>query len=254
MISIEHVSYKIGDTPIISDVTTALPKGKVTALIGPNGAGKSSLLNIIARQATATTGTVEIDGLDVTQTDPRILAHKMAIVSQHVGVASRLRVRDLIGFGRWPHNHGRPTQIDVDKIDEALSQFDLEPLAHRFVDELSGGQRQRAFVAMGFVQDTDWVLLDEPLNNLDLRHARALMAHLKQMSAQHGKSIVIVLHDLNFAMSWADHIVALKNGQVAFSGPTRDVAHASSLSDLYNTDVQIHAQGEQFFVAHHGPL
>jgi iron complex transport system ATP-binding protein len=254
MISIENITYTIGSNPILTDISLELPKGKVSALIGPNGAGKSTLLNIIARQTEATSGRVLVDGLDVTTTDPQSMALKIAIVSQHVGVASRLRVRDLIGFGRWPHNKGHPTRIDHEKITTAIRDFDLETLADRFVDELSGGQRQRAFVAMGAAQDTDWMLLDEPLNNLDLHHARTLMTHLKVLADTSGKSIVVVLHDLNFALAWAEHIVALKNGTVAFQGSTTCVANAESLSDLYNTSVRIHHIDGAQFVAHHGPV
>lgn len=252
MITLQNVTYTIGRTPILHDISLALPKGKVTALIGPNGAGKSSLLNIIARQTTASSGTVCVDGIDVFDADPKTMALKLAFVTQHVSVASRLRVRDLIGFGRWPHNQGRPSQLDHDKIDAAIAQFDLGAFEDRFVDELSGGQRQRAFVAMGAVQDTDWMLLDEPLNNLDLKHARILMAHLKDLAADQEKSIVIVLHDLNFAMSWADHIVALKDGQIAFEGPTTAMATTQSLTGLYETPVVVHRVGAEVFVAHHG--
>lgn len=254
MIAIENVNYAIGSTQVLSGISLELPKGKVSALIGPNGAGKSSLLNIIARQTQATSGCVTIDGLDVATTSAQTMALKMAIVSQHVGVASRLRVRDLIGFGRWPHNQGRPTTADRDKINAAIVQFDLEALADRFVDELSGGQRQRAFVAMGAAQDTDWMLLDEPLNNLDLHHARTLMTHLKSLAEASGKSIVVVLHDLNFALAWADHVVALKDGQVAFQGETNSVVTANSLTVLYSTPVSIHEIDGVRFVSHHGPV
>jgi iron complex transport system ATP-binding protein len=253
MISIERLSYTVGTTPILTDISVDLPKGKMTALIGPNGAGKSSLLNIVARQTAATAGRILVDGADTARLAPEAMALKLAIVSQHVGVASRLRVRDLVGFGRWPHNHGRPAQKDRDIIAATLVQFDLDLLADRFVDELSGGQRQRAFVAMGVVQDTEWVLLDEPLNNLDLRHARALMAQLKDMAQSSGKSIVIVLHDLNFALAWADHIVALKDGALSFHGATKEVATAQRLTALYSTPVEVHEIDGTRFVRHHGP-
>lgn len=141
------------------------------------------------------------------------LALQLALVSQQNGIASRIRIRDLVAFGRWPHHQGRPQAVDKAKTAEALDRFELTDLGGRFLDEVSGGQRQRAFVAMAYCQDTDWLLLDEPLNNLDLRFATALMSQLKTLSREAGKGIAIVIHDLNYAINYADHIVALKDGQ-----------------------------------------
>lgn len=251
MIDISEVGYAIGGNQILNDVTLDIPRGQITALIGPNGAGKSSLLNLMSGQEPLQAGTVSVDGLQIGQAPPRDLALKMAVVAQHVGVASRLRIKDLVGFGRWPHNQGRPTASDQTMIAHALTRFDLDALADRFLDEVSGGQRQRAFVAMAHAQDTDWLLLDEPLNNLDLRHASRLMAELHRLTQEQDKSIVIVLHDLNYAMAWADHIVAMKDGAVAFTGATIEVTTAESLSALYDTDVRLVQTGTEVFVAHH---
>ena len=251
MIDITGISYAIGKSQILKDVTLQIPRGRVTALIGPNGAGKSSLLNLVSGQEPLQAGTVCIDGLHIGHTAPRTLALKLAVVAQHVGVASRLRIRDLIGFGRWPHNQGRPSEADRVMINRAMFRFDLDHLADRFLDEVSGGQRQRAFVAMAYAQDTEWLLLDEPLNNLDLRHASKLMAELHRLAAEQDKSIVIVLHDLNYAMAWADWVVAMKDGAVTFAGPPREVATAQSLSSLYDTEVRLIAADDQVFVAHH---
>jgi iron complex transport system ATP-binding protein len=251
MIDISGISYAIGKSQILKDVTLNIPRGQITALIGPNGAGKSSLLNLMSGQELLQTGKITVDGLPIDKAPSRDLALKMAVLAQQVGVASRLRIKDLIGFGRWPHNQGRPTEADHAMIAQAMTRFDLDKLADRFLDEVSGGQRQRAFVAMAYAQDTDWLLLDEPLNNLDLRYARSLMAELHRLAYKKSKSIVIVLHDLNYAMAWANHIVAIKNGAVAFSGVTQDVATARSLSTLYDTDLRLIRNGQDVFVAHH---
>lgn len=251
MIDVSGINYAIGKAPILHDVSLQIPRGQITALIGPNGAGKSSFLNLIAGQEALQSGIVSVDEMQIGQTPPRDLALKMAVVAQHVGVASRLRIKDLIGFGRWPHNQGRPTQADRMMIAQAMARFDLDTLADRFLDEVSGGQRQRAFVAMAYAQDTDWLLLDEPLNNLDLRHASRLMAELHRLTREQGKSIVIVLHDLNYAVAWADHVVAMKGGAVAFAGATSEVATAERLTALYDTDVRLIRTGDDVFVAHH---
>jgi iron complex transport system ATP-binding protein len=235
MIQIEGVSHQIAGQGVLRDVSVRLPKGGTTALIGPNGAGKSTLLNLIGRQLPLQSGQITLDGLDLSATKGPALALKMALVAQHVGVASRLRVSELIGFGRWPHSRGHMTQADHDAVELALELYDLRALRGRFVDELSGGQRQRAFVAMAHAQDTEWLLLDEPLNNLDMFHARGLMQRLHDISHANvaNKSIVIVLHDINFASAWADEIVALKDGKILFQGPPDEVLTSDAIFELY---------------------
>ncbi len=251
MISVNGLSHTIGPAKILDDINLQIAPGGVTALIGPNGAGKSTLLSVVSRQVPAQSGEVSLDGADMKRIDHAALALRMAVVAQDVGVASRLRIRDLVGFGRWPHAKGKPSPKDADIVAQALAQFDLTALADRFLDEVSGGQRQRAFVAMAYAQDTDWLLLDEPLNNLDLRHARRLMSELRNLAQNAGKSILIVLHDLNYAISWADHIIALKDGRVAFAGETQDVMTSRTLSALYETDVSVMAKDGKTFVWHH---
>ena len=238
MIALRQVSHRIGGRPILSDITLDLPAGGITAIIGPNGAGKSTLMSLIARLLPLETGQITVDGLCVTRTPTGDLARKMAIVTQRVGVASRLRVGDLVAIGRWPHHHGRPSPEDDRAVARALEAFDLTALSDRFLDELSGGQVQRAFIAMALAQDTDWLLLDEPLNNLDMFHARALMAQVHALSRQ-GRSVVMVVHDINYAAAWADHVVALKDGAVTFAGPPREVLTGARLSGLFGMEIEV---------------
>ncbi len=233
MIRIENLSYSIGSQTILSDVTLEVPKGGLTALIGPNGAGKSTLLNLLARQMPLQGGRVEIDGFDLGRTEANTLAKRMALVSQHLGVASRLRVGELVQFGRWPHAKGRLGAQDHKAVMEALQAFDLLDLKDRFLDQLSGGQRQRAFVAMALAQETDWLLLDEPLNNLDMYHAHSLMRVLHDLSRSHQKSILMVIHDINQAAAWADHIISMQCGRVVHSGAPGDVVSSDNLEVLY---------------------
>ena len=182
MIEISGLSHAINGTPILRDVTLTLDKGGVIALVGPNGAGKSTLLSLAARLLPLQRGRVQIDGIDVQAADSRALARRMAILPQMVNAASRLTVRDLTGFGRYPYHRGRPGPEDRELVEQALAFFGLEALADRQLDTLSGGQRQRAFVAMAYAQDTEYLLLDEPLNNLDLAASRALMARLRDLA------------------------------------------------------------------------
>lgn len=251
MIALKEISHQIGDTPILSNVSLNIPKGKITALIGPNGAGKSTLLNLMARQSDLQTGQIVMDTFNLAKLPQKELALRLAVVAQHVGVASRLRIRDLVSFGRWPQHHGRPQEADKQAIDAALEKFDLTTIQSRFVDEVSGGQRQRAFVAMAYAQDTDWLLLDEPLNNLDIRYAKSLMAHLRHMADHDGKSIVIVIHDLNYALATADYFIGLKEGQVRFAGETGTEVTSHSLSDLFDTEVSLETFQGKTFAVHH---
>jgi iron complex transport system ATP-binding protein len=160
---------------VVDGVTLSLPKGGITSIIGPNGAGKSTLLSMVSRLMSMDKGSVSVDGLDVTRTPSDVLARRLSILRQENHMTARLTVHDLVSFGRYPHSRGRLTAEDKVHIDQAISYLNLGDLSHRFLDELSGGQRQRAFVAMVLCQDTDYVLLDEPLNNLDMKHAMAMM-------------------------------------------------------------------------------
>lgn len=251
MIAINNLTHCIGKKIILDNINIELPKGQVTALIGPNGAGKSTLLHILARQTKLQQGSVKLDGTDIVEIQHQEMALRMAVVAQEHGVSSRLRVVDLVTFGRWPHHQGRPTDNDRDAVQQAMDLFDLNDLASRYLDEISGGQKQRAFVAMAYAQDTDWLLLDEPLNNLDIHHAKSLMRQLRTLADQEGKSIVIVIHDLNYALANADHFVAIKGGQVTFAGPTAEVATSRSLSELYQSEIEILEQNGKRFAYHH---
>lgn len=253
MIEIDDVSHSLGGTTVLDRVTAHLPRGGITALIGPNGAGKSTLLHLAARLLAVKAGSIRIDGHDVSSTPTGTLALRLAILPQATGVPSRLSVRDLVAFGRWPHHHGRPGPGDEVATAEALDRFELLPLADRWLDELSGGQAQRAHVAMAYAQGTPWLLLDEPLAALDPRHARRLMERLHALSrGPAGRSIVIVLHDVNHASAWADHVLALKNGRVHSQGAPEAVLTGPNLSDLYDTRVDVVAVGRRRLVDHHG--
>lgn len=253
MIEITGLNHVIGDMPILRDIDLTLPRGGITALIGPNGAGKSTLLHLIAGLEPRRHGALRIDGTSAETLSRRDFACKLAILTQDTGVASRLTVADLVAFGRWPHCRGRMRDTDHAAVARALEMFDLTDLSRRYVDELSGGQRQRAHVAMAYAQETDWLLLDEPLNNLDPRHAQALMARLYRMSrpGPDQRSIVIVIHEVNYAAAWADHVVALKHGMVQAEGAPASVLTGEALSALYETPIRVAQVDGRPVVLHH---
>ncbi|TRM51711.1 ABC transporter ATP-binding protein [Achromobacter sp. LC458] len=243
MIEIDKVSKHYGDSVVVDDVTLQLPANGVTAIIGPNGAGKSTLLSMVSRLLPASTGRIHVDGLDVMRADSRELARRLSILRQDNHLPLRLTVRDLVAFGRYPHTGGRLTVDDKTHIDRALAYLNLQPLAGRYLDEMSGGQRQRAFVAMVLCQDTRYVLLDEPLNSLDMKHAVAMMGTLRRAADELGKTVVLVLHDINFASSYADRIVAMRQGRVAYQGTPAELIRPEVLSPLYELPIDVHEIG-----------
>lgn len=239
MIKVRELGYGVGDTAILHDVNLTLAPGGITALIGPNGAGKSSLLHCMAGLTTPTQGRVEIDGLDPFTARDEARARAVALLQQTPVVVSRLQVRELVSFGRWPHHRGRPGPKDMEKVEEALEAFSLTDFAERPLETLSGGQRQRAFIAMTYAQDTPWMFLDEPLNALDPRHARDLMARLHGLSRGHDRSIVIVIHDINAAAGWADRIVAMKDGRIVAHDASAALLTPETLADVFDTPFEV---------------
>ncbi len=239
MIALENVTKCYGRTTVVDDVTIGFGEEGVTALIGPNGAGKSTLFSLIGRLLTPDAGRLSVDGMDVATTPSHRLATVLAVLRQDNHVAARLTVHDLVEFGRFPHSRGRLTSVDREHIERAISYLDLQPFRDRFLDELSGGQRQRAFIAMVLAQDTRYVLLDEPLNNLDLRHMTEIMRLIRRMADELGKRVVIVLHDINFAATYADRIVAMRDGVVVADGPAREIMRPEVLGAVYDTPVDV---------------
>lgn len=240
MIEAKTLSKRYNDRLVVQDVSLQIPRGGVTAIIGPNGAGKSTLLSMISRLTPMSAGSVEIDGMDVTRTSGSELAKRLSILRQHNQTSLRLSVRDLVAFGRFPHSGGRLTVEDLRHIDEALDYLSLNEFQHRHLDELSGGQRQRAYVAMVMCQDTDYVLLDEPLNNIDMRFAVDMMQLLRRAADEKGKTVVVVLHDINFASCYSDHIIAMRGGRLAWQGTPDEVMRDEILSELYAIPMQVH--------------
>jgi len=241
MIITHNIRKAYGHRLVVDDVSLTIPAAGLTAIIGPNGAGKSTLLSIMARLLAMDAGTVTVDGLDITRTPGDVLAQRLAILRQDNSLSSRLTVHDLVSFGRYPYSKGRLTLEDKTRIDRALRYLQLEPLAGRFLDELSGGQRQRAFVAMVLCQDTDYVLLDEPLNNLDMKHASGMMRILHRATRDLHKTVVLVLHDVNFAAWYADHIIAMQAGKVWASGTADEIIRTDMLRQIYAMDsIRIH--------------
>lgn len=235
MIEIRDVTKTYGTTRVLDRVSLTIPDGGLTSIVGPNGAGKSTLLSVVSRLMKPDSGTVSVGGLDVAAAADQALARKLSIMRQENHIAARLTVRDLVGFGRFPYSRGRLTVDDERHIDEALAFTDLGAFSGRFLDQLSGGQRQRAFFAMVLAQDTEYALFDEPLNNLDVKHAVATMKLIHTMAREFGKTVVLVVHDLNFASAYSDRIVAMRDGRIAAEGSPEEIIREDMLETIFGT-------------------
>ncbi|MCX8641339.1 MULTISPECIES: ABC transporter ATP-binding protein [unclassified Gilliamella] len=239
MIEIENVCKNYQTIPVLKNVNATISQGGITAIIGPNGAGKSTLLSIISRLLVADEGVVKIQNMDVVNTPSDKLATYLSVLRQENRFTSRLTVFELVGFGRYPYTKGRLNADDYKHINQALDFLNLTEYKDRFIDELSGGQRQRAYVAMILCQDTEYVLLDEPLNNLDMKHAVAMMKQLRRAADELGKTIVIVIHDINFASVYSDYILAMKNGELVYQGSPEQIMNSQLLEDIFDTPIKI---------------
>ncbi|HKM24433.1 MAG TPA: ABC transporter ATP-binding protein [Corynebacterium sp.] len=239
MITLNNVRKEYNSDVAIGPVNLEIPAGGITALVGPNGAGKSTLLTMIGRLLGMDSGDIRVAQYDITTTKSKDLARILSILRQENHFITKLTVRQLVGFGRFPYSHGRLTAEDEEIISRYIDFLHLTDLEDRYLDQLSGGQRQRAYVAMVLCQETDYVLLDEPLNNLDIAHSVEMMKHLQSAAREFGRTIIVVLHDINFAARYADYICAVKAGQIVDFGTPGEVMRDDILTDIFNTPVQV---------------
>ncbi|KPI53936.1 ATP-binding cassette domain-containing protein [Clostridioides sp. ZZV15-6383] len=249
MIEIKNIFKKYKNKNVVDDVSFNIEKGKITSFIGPNGAGKSTVLSIVTRLIGGDSGEVIIEGKSLINYSNKELAKKIAILKQSNNITLKLTIRELVGFGRFPYSEGNLTKEDENHIDEAIEYMKLTDIQHKYLDELSGGQRQRAYIAMVIAQDTEYILLDEPLNNLDMNHSVQMMKVLRGLCDELDKTIVLVMHDINFASCYSDNIVALKNGKVEKVGRTDEIVNEKVLEDIYEMSFNIkHINGNRICI------
>ncbi|MCM3707487.1 MULTISPECIES: iron ABC transporter ATP-binding protein [Cytobacillus] len=242
MIEIKGLTKQFGKKPVVEDVTVTIEPGTITSFIGPNGAGKSTLLSMVSRLLEADTGEVLLDQNNVKKWKSSDFAKRVSILKQANYLNVRLTVRELVSFGRYPYSKGRLSAADEKFVDQAIEYMNLADMENKYLDELSGGQKQRAFIAMVIAQDTDYILLDEPLNNLDMKHSVQIMKILRKLVDELGKTVVIVLHDINFASVYSDRIVALKDGRLMKNGPTSEIINSDVLREIYDMEIPIQEQ------------
>jgi len=236
---ISKIVKKYDQKTVVDEVSFEIPKGKVLSLIGPNGAGKSTVMGIISRLIARDGGAVDFEGRDISKWKSKELSKRLAILTQSNNIQMKLTVEELVSFGRFPYSGSHLTEDDKEIVNRAIKYMELDEFRDRFVDELSGGQRQRAYIAMVIAQDTEYVLLDEPTNNLDIYHATNMMKIARRLCDELGKTVVMVLHEINYAAFYSDYICAFKNGKIAKFGTVQEVMTKENLSHIYDVDFEI---------------
>lgn len=237
--NVEDLIKKYDGKAVVDSVSFKVPKGKVLSLIGPNGAGKSTVMGMISRLIAKDSGVIQFEDKDLSGWKSRELAKKLAILTQHNNIQMKLTVRELVAFGRFPYSGSLLTEEDNTMIDKALAYMELEKFEERFIDELSGGQRQRAYIAMVIAQDTEYILLDEPTNNLDIYHASNMMRTVRRLCDELGKTVILVLHEINYAAFYSDYICAFVDGKIARFGTVDEIINKDILSEIYKVDFEI---------------
>jgi iron complex transport system ATP-binding protein len=224
-----------GDRRIVSDLTVEVPAGRVSVIIGANGCGKSTLLRGLARLLAPSGGSVLLDGRDIRSWPTKEVSTVLGLLPQAPVAPEGITVADLVGRGRYPHQgwFRRWTAADDRAVAEALDATDTLELADRPIEEMSGGQRQRVWIAMALAQQTDLLLLDEPTTYLDLTHQIEVLDLLTDLNRRSGTTIVIVMHDLNLACRYADHLIAMSDGRITGQGTPAEVITAETMREVF---------------------
>lgn len=234
-----NISY--GDLQIVKDLNLEIPKGKITTIIGSNGCGKSTILKTIARILKPSSGEIFINGKELNSQSSKDLAKVMGVLPQSPKAPNGLTVEELIAYGRFPHQSGfgKLKKEDKDIIKWSLEKTGLLEFKDRPIEDLSGGQRQRAWIAMSLAQQTDILLLDEPTTYLDLAHQLEILELLKELNKTEGRTIVMVIHELNNAARFADHMIGVKKGKIVCKGSAYEVMTKENLREIFNIDAEI---------------
>jgi iron complex transport system ATP-binding protein len=241
VLSAKDLTLKYDQRTVIDGLSVEIPEGKVTMIVGANACGKSTLLRGLSRLLKPVSGMVTLDGEDIHSRPAREVARTLGLLPQHPTAPDGITVRDLVGRGRYPHQGFFRSWSEKDDaaVQRALDATETLELAGRNVDELSGGQRQRAWIAMALAQETDVLLLDEPTTYLDLAHQVEVLDLITDLNRKRGTSVAIVLHDLNLAARYADHVIAMKAGQIVAEGAAGDVVTEELVRDVFGLDSRV---------------
>jgi iron complex transport system ATP-binding protein len=241
VLSAKDLTLKYDQRTVIDGLSVDVPEGKVTMIVGANACGKSTLLRGLSRLLKPASGMVTLDGEDIHSRPAREVARTLGLLPQHPTAPDGITVRDLVGRGRYPHQGFFRSWSEKDDVavQRALDATETLELAGRNVDELSGGQRQRAWIAMALAQETDVLLLDEPTTYLDLAHQVEVLDLITDLNRKRGTTVAIVLHDLNLAARYADHVIAMKAGRIVAEGASGDVVTEALVRDVFGLDSRV---------------
>ena len=241
VLNIDHVAIGYSNSLIVEDLSVTIPKGKITTIIGPNGCGKSTLLKAISRLLKTQGGNVYLDGRAIHQLPTKEVAKRMAILPQSANAPGGLTVFELVSYGRFPHQNGfgNLKKEDYEHIHWAIGVTGLNEFKDRPVESLSGGQRQRVWIAMALAQGTEILVLDEPTTYLDLAHQLDVLLLLQRLNEEEGRTIVMVLHDLNHASRFSDYMIAMKKGSLIEEGSPEEVMTRLNLQRVFNIDASM---------------
>jgi iron-chelate-transporting ATPase len=239
--AVKALGFSVGSKELLHDLSIAFPRGRISALVGHNGSGKSTLLKLLARQLQPTTGSIYYGEASISSYGSREFARMVAYLPQDVTSAVGMTVRELVACGRYPWHGalGAFSDADRSKVDEAIRLTHLEGFSERMIDTLSGGERQRAWIAMLMAQDSQCLLLDEPTSALDIAHQLEVLALVRRLSRGKDIGVVIVLHDINMAARFADHIYALKGGRLVADGAPAAIMNPQMLERIYGVPMDV---------------
>jgi iron complex transport system ATP-binding protein len=239
MIHLSGVYKKYNGVTALAIPELEIQENRLIAIIGPNGSGKSTLLSCIANSIKPTSGNIFIDGIEVRRYDRIEFAKKVSIMNQSTDVNLNLTIEDLVSFGRYPYSKGNLTGEDKEIINEAIFNTDIYHIRNKYITQVSGGERQRALLSLILAQQSKYILLDEPLNNLDMKSSAQLMNLLRNIVYDNGVTVIIVLHDINFAMNYADSLILMDKGQIAHYGSPESIRLNGIMSEIYGVPIEI---------------
>ncbi|MFA0569593.1 MAG: ABC transporter ATP-binding protein [Vibrio gallaecicus] len=256
MLEAKELGFRVGNKQLLNNFNVSFEPGKIYALVGHNGSGKSTLLKLLAKQQDATSGNVLLESKTVAKWSDKDFAKNIAYLPQHLPATDSLSGKDLVSFGRYPWHGllGRLSSQDKQYVEEAMELTDTAQYADRLVDTLSGGERQRVWLAMLLAQRTKYLLLDEPLSALDIGHQVEMLTLIKKLSESLNLGVIIVIHDINMAARFCDHIIALHSGELLIEGMVDDVFQESELQSIYGVPMHITQHSAGYPVAMPGDL
>lgn len=241
MFKLDAVSYEIPGKTLLHPIDLSIDHGQVVGLIGHNGSGKSTLIKLLARQLQASSGSLTLEGKDLHKWGDRPLARQVAYLPQQLPPTEGLTARDLIRFGRYPWHGalGRFSSEDEEQVQKAMDLTDTQGFSERSVDELSGGERQRVWLAMLLAQNARYMLLDEPTSALDIAHQVEVLSLVRKLGRELDMGVIVVLHDINMAATYCDHLVALHSGRLLTEGSPEQMMNQDTLQSIYGIPMSI---------------